>query len=1068
MSKLYIPWRMDMKQYIFLFAKLLLLLTILLLCNINVFAQSKTIIGVVTDESKQTVPGVSVTVKGTKTTTQTDADGRFKIQALATDQLIFNYVGYASQSVTVGTRTTINVSLKSSITGLSDVVVVGYGTTKRADLTGAVGSVNMKDLEQAPVKSFDQALAGRVAGVQVSTSDGQPGATANIVIRGAGSISQDNSPLYVIDGFPSEDANANSINPSDIETIDVLKDASATAIYGARGSNGVVLITTKRGKAGKPQLSYNAYYGTQKSPDKIPVMNAFEFVKYVKELNSVFADSVYLKNGVTINDYQNVQSLDMQDYIFQNGQNQNHDIALRGGNDKTTYSISGNYNDQKGIVKFSGFKRYQGRFVLDQNVTDKLKAGVNVNYAYSETFGTPISATNFYASSVLLYSVWGYRPAAALSGRDQGTNLIDSFYDPTNELANNQDYRVNPLISLENQKTVYKATTMVANGYAEYAFTPKLKLRVAAGITNANTETNIFNNSLTQSGSKWNSSGPNGTYATSPAFNWLNDNTLTYKNTFNKDHNLTVLVGYSAQRSKSSYRSIYASQITNESLGIDALDLVPAANTVVNSRSSVWTLQSFLGRLNYDFKGKYLLTASFRADGSSKFAPGKRWGYFPSASAGWRFSQESFLKDATWLSDGKIRIGYGESGNNRVGDFAYLPQLNLGNTQYWYSFNGKPVAIGSVITAAGNYDLQWETNTQTNIGLDLSFFKNRLGLTADIYKRVTNDLLLNAQLPYASGVQSGTGFKNIGSLENRGLEITLNSTNIQTKNFRWTSNFNISFNKNKILELTEGQNSLLAGSGTFFNTTYTSLSPYISVKGRSVGEMYGLIFDGVYQYADFDKMPNGSFLLKPNITTNGSTRASIQPGDIKYKDLNGDLVVNNNDYTIIGRGLPIHTGGFSNNFSYKNWDLGVFLQWSYGNNIINANRYVFEGGIVTNPNLNQYASFENRWTPTNQNNDLFRAGGVAAANYSSRVVEDGSYLRLKTVQLGYNFSNKILKSIGLSKLRLNASAQNLLTITGYSGLDPEASSRPSNLTPGFDYGTYPQSFTVTFGLNATF
>jgi TonB-linked SusC/RagA family outer membrane protein len=421
MSKLYIQGRTGIPPYVHLFPKLLLLLTILLLTNINVFAQSKTVIGVVTDESKQTVPGVSVSVKGSKTTTQTDADGRFKIQALATDQLVFNYVGYASQSVNVGTRTTINVVLKSSITGLSDVVVVGYGTTKRADLTGAVGSVNMKDLEQAPVKSFDQALAGRVAGVQVSTSDGQPGATANIVIRGAGSISQDNSPLYVIDGFPSEDANANSINPSDIESIDVLKDASATAIYGARGSNGVVLITTKRGKAGKPQLSYNAYYGTQKSPDKIPVMNAFEFVKYVKELNSVFADSVYLKNGVTINDYQNVSSLDMQDYIFQNGQNQNHDIALRGGNDKTTYSISGNYNNQKGIVKFSGFKRYQGRFVLDQTVTDKLKAGINVNYAYSETFGTPISATNFYASSVLLYSVWGYRPAAAISGRDHGS-----------------------------------------------------------------------------------------------------------------------------------------------------------------------------------------------------------------------------------------------------------------------------------------------------------------------------------------------------------------------------------------------------------------------------------------------------------------------------------------------------------------------------------------------------------------------------------------------------------------------------------------------------------------------
>jgi len=1034
------------------------------------YAQNKPVTGVVTDQQGGPIPGTTIMVKNTKTTAQTDLNGRYQIQAAPTDQLVFNYLGYVSQTITIGAKSIINVTLRESSTTLNDVVVMGYGTTKRKDLTGAVGSVNMKDLEKAPVKSFDQALAGRVAGVQVSTSDGQPGATATIVIRGAGSISQDNSPLYVIDGFPSENANANSINPSDIESIDVLKDASATAIYGARGSNGVVLITTKRGQVGKPQLTYNAYYGIQRSPEKIPVMGPYEFVKYVKELNSVFADSVYLKNGVTVDDYRNVAGLNMQDHVFQTGQNQNHDIALRGGSDKTTFSISGNFNNQKGIVKYSGFKRYQGRFVLDQQVTPKLKTGINVNYAYSETFGTPISATNFYASASLLYAVWGYRPTTGLSGRDAGTDLIDSFYDPTNEIGNNQDYRVNPLISLANQQTLYKATNMAANGYAEYAFTPKLKLRVSAGITNNNTETNIFNNSFTQAGSKVvpNAPGPNGTYGTAPVFNWLNDNTLTYKNTFNKDHNLTLLAGFSSQQNKNSFRSIYASQIANENLGLDALDLVPAANTVVRSGSSRWSLSSFLSRVNYDYKGKYLATASFRADGSSKFAPGNRWGYFPSASVGWRFSQESFMKELKFISDAKLRVGYGASGNNRVGDFAYLPQIDLGNINYWYSFNGKPVAAGSVITAAANPNLKWETNTQTNIGLDMGFLKSRLGLTVDVYKRTTKDLLLNAQLPYANGVLSSTGFKNIGSLQNQGLEITINSTNIQTKDFRWTSNFNISFNRNKILELTDGQNSLLSGAGTFFNTTYSSLSSYISVKGRSVGEMYGLLFDGVYQYADFDKMPNGTYQLKPDITTNGNTRASIQPGDIKYKDLNGDLAINNNDYTIIGRGLPIHTGGFSNNFSYKDWDLGVFLQWSYGNNIINANRYVFEGGIVTNPNLNQYASFQDRWTPTNPSNNLFRAGGMTVANYSSRVVEDGSYLRLKTVQLGYNFSNGMLKHIGLAKLRANISAQNLYTLTNYSGLDPEASARPGNLTPGFDYGTYPQSFTVTFGLNATF
>ncbi|RZK17622.1 MAG: SusC/RagA family TonB-linked outer membrane protein, partial [Flavobacterium sp.] len=575
------------------------------------------------------------------------------------------------------------------------------------------------------------------------------------------------------------------------------------------------------------------------------------------------------------------------------------------------------------------------------------------------------------ASAALLYSVWGFRPTNSLVGNDSQTDLENSFYDPINDANSAQDQRVNPAINLRNQNTLFKSTNLIANAYAEYLFTPKLKLRVAGGINNSGYEANIFNSSLTQSGSKWSSAGPNGTYITSPSFNWLSDNTLTYTNTFNKDHHLTVLGGFSSQRNKSSYKYIYASQIKDETLGLDALDLVPAGNTTVSSNTSRWTLASLLGRLNYDYKGRYLLTASYRADGSSKFAPGKRWGYFPSASAAWKFKQESFMKDVNFISDGKIRIGYGESGNNRVSDFAYLPQLSLSQIQYWYSSNGSPVQIGAVTTAPGNYDLQWETNKQTNIGLDLSFLKSRLGLTVDIYKRVTDNLLLNANLPYANGVQGGAGFKNIGSLENRGLEITLNSTNIQTKDFRWTSNFNISFNKNKILNLTEGQNSLLSGSGTFFNTTYTGLSPYISVKGRSLGEMYGLVWDGVYQYGDFDKMPNGSYLLKPNITTNGSSRTGVRPGDIKYKDLNGDLLVNADDYTIIGRGLPIHTGGFSNNFTYKNWDLGVFLQWSYGNNIINANRYVFEGGMgVNNLSLNQFASFNNRWTPTNPSNDF--------------------------------------------------------------------------------------------------
>lgn len=1041
---------------------------VMLLFPVLLFAQKKTVTGTVRDNNGELLPGVTVTVKGDKAGAATGPDGKFSISVPQGATLIFTYIGFEKVEQVVGSAGEYNIRLAEKAGTLSDVVVVGYATQKRKDLTGAVGSVNMKDFEKAPVKSFDEALAGRVAGVAVASNDGQPGSVANIVIRGAGSISQDNSPLYVIDGFPTENNNANAISPADIESIDVLKDASATAIYGARGSNGVILITTKKGKLGPPQVTLNSYYGWQKVPEKVELMNPYEFVRYVGDINPGIRDSVYLAKGITLDDYRNVEGLDMQDHVYQTGQNMNHDLSVRGGNDKTRYSLSGNYNNQKGIIINGGFKRYQSRFTLDQTVTDKLKVGINANYAYSEQYGIPVSATNFYASATTLYSVWGARPTTSLAGRDSGVNLLDEFYDPTNELANNQDYRVNPLQNIQNQVTRNMTNTIIANAYAEYAFTKELSLRVSGGINYYNTETNIFNNSRTQSGSKWSSSGVNGLISFAPNSTWRSENALTYRRKFGKDHNLNVLGVFEAQGHKRSFRRQSATQLPNEELGLDGIDLAAPANTSLQSWASAWTMASFLSRVNYDYKSKYYFTASIRADGSSKFSGNNKWGYFPSASAAWRFSAEPFMENLHFVSDAKIRLGYGASGNNRVDDFAYLPQLQLTSNQYWYSQGGKPLAIGAVITSTGNADLRWETNEQTNIGLDLSFFKDRLGLTVDAYKRTTTDLLLNAALPYMHGIESSTGFKNVGKLENKGLEFSLNGAIFSNKKFSWSSNFNISFNQNKILSLAEGQASILSGSGTFFNTTFSGLFPYISVVDRPMGEMYGLVFDGVYQYADFDLMPNGTYLLKPEITTNGNSRTGIRPGDIKYKDLNGDLQVNNQDYTIIGSGLPKHTGGFSNNFTYGNFDLNVLLQWSYGNDIINANRYVFEGGIVNNPNLNQFATYANRWTPDNPSNTLFRAGGMGSAAYSSRVIEDGSYLKLRTVSLGYNVPASLLRRAKISNFRLYASAQNLYTWTNYSGKDPEVSGRNGNLTPGFDYAVYPHSLSFVLGLNVTF
>lgn len=1040
----------------------------MLLFPFFVFAQKKTVSGTVKDKNGTPLPGVTVMVKNEKTGTSTNTDGRFTIATSPGATLVFTFIGFEKVETVIDNRTEYAIRMNEQVGTLNDVVVVGYATQQRKDLTGAVGSVNMKEFAKAPVKSFDEALAGRVAGVAVASNDGQPGSIANIVIRGAGSITQDNSPLFVIDGFPTESSNANAISPADIESIDVLKDASATAIYGARGSNGVILITTKKGKTGAPQVTYNGYYGWQAAPQKIPLLNAYEFVRYVGEVNKPIYDSVYLAKGVTLEDYRNRETIDMQDYIYRVGQNQNHDIAVRGGNDKTKYSISGNFNNQKGIIINGGFKRYQGRFSLDQTVSSKLKVGINANYAYNESYGIPVSATNFYASATTLYSVWGFRPTNSISGRDSAVNLVDEFYDPGNELANNQDYRVNPLQNIQNQYTMSKVNNITANAYAEYSIIKDLTLRIAGGINNINTETDIFNNSRTQSGSKWNSNGVNGSVEFRPTSLWRSENSLSYRKRWNKVHNLTVLGVFEAQGFKNSQRRLTANQIPNEELGLDAIDLAPAANTSLISLSSGWTMASGVARVNYDYNSKYLFTASVRADGSSKFAAGNKWGYFPSASAAWRFSSEAFMKNVHFISDAKLRLGYGASGNNRVGDFAYLPQLQLTSNQYWYSIGNAPLGIGSVIISSGNPDLRWETNEQTNIGLDMAFFQNRMTLTVDAYQRTTNDLLLNAALPYMQGIESSNGVKNVGKLQNKGLEITLTGVIVDNRKFNWSSNFNISFNKNKILALAEGQQSILSGSGTFFNTTYSGLFPYISVIDRPLGEMYGLVFDGVYQFADFDVMPNGTYLLKGDVPTNGSARNAIRPGDIKYKDLNGDLQVNNQDYTIIGSGLPKHTGGFSNDFRYGNFDLNVLLQWSYGNDIINANRYVFEGGIVNNPNLNQFASFANRWTPENPSNTMFRAGGMGNAAYSSRVIEDGSYLKLRTVSLGYNIPAGMLKRAKIQSIRIYGAAQNIYTWTKYSGMDPEVNGRPGNLTPGFDYAIYPHSRSYVAGLNVTF
>ncbi|MGQ7944323.1 SusC/RagA family TonB-linked outer membrane protein [Flavobacterium sp. WC2509] len=1042
-------------------------------------AQSKTVSGFVRDENKSPITGVTVTVKGTKTVTSTDFDGSYKIAASASDQLVFSFVGFNTKTISVDTRTKIDVSLETSTSNLEEIVVIGYGTVKRKDLTGAVSSVSMSDLSRTPIRSFDDALAGRVAGVQVTSADGMPGAGTNIVIRGNNSVTQANSPLYVIDGFLVEGANNNVINPEDIASIDVLKDASATAIYGARGANGVIVIQTKRGKQGKPVFSFSSSIGVQEIAKKMDMMSTYDFVKYQLEYNTIGSPSnpippgttvspippykLYITDpGKTLEDYRNVPATDWQDLSTRTALFKKNDLSISGGTKKIKYLVSGSTTDQDGILLNSNYTRYQGRANVDYQITNKLKIGGNSNYSYLKQTGIDPSAAIYNGSANVMVSVWGMRPYSP-----SVANPEDEFIDPN--LNSGFDLRVNPVLNLKNTYNVTTTNNFSVNGYLEYFITKELKLRSTLGYVSNKVEKDEFYNSYTALGRPGSASGVNGKMMNNNYTNWLNENTLTWDKRIKK-HHFVVLGGFTNQKQESESYGKAANKIpaASEGLMFDSLDLGTALR--IDPGNSVWTMASFLGRVNYDYASKYFLTASYRADGSSKFPSSNHWGYFPSGAVSWKFSEEKFIKNE-YLSEGKLRASYGQTGNNRVGDFDYLTTYyDPGNPFYGtYVFDNNHVT-GATAQKLGNSDLKWETTEQIDAGLDLGFFKQRITFSADVYKKTTKDLLLKTNLPLSTGFTSA--FKNIGSVENKGLELTLTTKNIVSKDFSWTTSANISFNRNKLLALAEGQNNL--ESVVNWDTDYKGVSAYNAVVGQPLGQMYGFEYAGTYKYQDFTGSGTTAdpYKLKAGLANNGNV--NVQPGDVKYVDQNGDNTITAKDYTTIGNGNPLNTGGFSNNFTYKNFDLNIFFQWSYGNDIINANRIVFDGNQLGagagREGLNQFSSYQDRWTPENPDSDVVRTKGFVGTPvaYSSRLVEDGSYLRLKNVAVGYNFDKKFIEKMHLKSMRFSLSASNIYTWTKYSGSDPEVNTYNSALTPGFDYSSYPRARTVFFTANISF
>ena len=1039
-----------------------------MLCWIPLLYAQIKVTGKVSDDGGEPVIGAVVMVKGQTGGTTTDLDGNFSISVNDKKAVLsISCVGFVTQEVLVGNRSILNIVLKTDNQVLDEVVVVGYATAKKSDLTGSVAKVNMDDLNKAQTLSFDQALGGRVAGVSVVTSDGQPGAQANIVIRGSNTISEtsDGSPLYVIDGFASDDANLAAINPNDIESIDVLKDASATAIYGARGANGVIIVTTKRGSESAPKITYDGYISYQEKPKFMKLMSGYDFVAFQEELDGAdkLRSSYYrfdeaLGRYRTLEDYRTIPSTDWQDEVFRVAPMTSHNLSLTGGTKNTKYSASLSYYNQQGIIIESKYESVKARATLDQQLSKTLKAGVTFNFANNLSVGSSPSQGGGGSTQYFLYQVLAYLPVQYADSDTMDDELTQ--IDPS--------YPYNPLKTIKNTYSRTTSKNLSMNAYLNWNIIKDLIFRVTFAYNQRTDKAQTYNGENTYWGDPTRQAKrANGNFQYKEWEGWSNEYTLTYKKKINR-HNITAMLGASLNSKTISLLGASSSMIPWDELGFWGLPTGTPDNVMATNFKD--NLMSGFARFNYDWKSRYLFTATVRVDGTSRF-PYNRWGWFPSGSFAWRITEEDFMAGAKgWLSNLKLRMGWGATGNCNT--YKYYPSNELYNADQNYPLNGSIDNSAIYYAQMANKNMKWETTYQTNIGLDFGFFGNRISGEVDVYEKKTKDLLLDAEVPPSIGFSKVQ--QNIGSISNRGLEITLNTINLKGGKNRlgWRSSFNISFNKSEITALSGDQNFWISNlSSPQVNNLY------IARVGHPLSEMYGYVYDGVYQYSDFNETAPGVFVLKDNVPNNTNPREQIQPGDIKLKDINGDGQVTPEDQTVIGHGLPVHTGGFSNNFEYKGFDLSIFFQWSYGNDVINYNRVLLED--MTKKNVNRLASAKDHWTPRvyhedgtytdgNYTNYLCGVEGDITGINTSRVIEDASFLRLKNVQLGYNFPVKLLRRMNISALRVYISGQNLWTWTAYTGYDPEVSTRNSSLTRGFDYSSYPKTRSYTFGVKVTF
>lgn len=1063
--------------------KLFLSLTMLALSLGSVFAQNRTVTGVVKDAQGETIIAASVVVKGTTIGTVTDIDGAFRLEVPASAKtLVVSYVGMQTQEVAI-TANQLSVVLKDDAKMLDEVVAIGYGTVRRKDITGSVASVNADAIAAIPVNSASEAISGKLAGVQVTTTEGSPDAEVKIRVRGGGSITGENKPLYVVDGFPV--SSISDIAPGDIETIDVLKDASSTAIYGSRGANGVIIVTTKSGKAGKISVNYNAFTSWKKMAKTLPVLSGADYAKWQYELallnDDVESYEKFFGNYEDIDLYDNVPTNDWQNLVFgRTGFTFNHNLSINGGSDKSKFAFSYSNVNDRAIMEMSSFRRDNLNFKMNTKATDKFTLDFSARYSNTAIYGgganeqKEVSSADSRLKHAMIYTPFPLSDLNADSG-SSGDTEVGNLYNPLENIRDNDRQQ--------------KRRTFNLAGSVTWELAKNLKLKAEVGYDDYINKDNRYYGMTTyyikNVPASANQNHPAVILANTDRSVIRSTNTLNYdfKKLLNSDHGLNLLLGHEYIYTQQNILSTTVHGFPTSFTSDEAFRLTTQgyAYSIDNYFSPDDKLLSFFSRANYDYKSKYLLSATFRADGSSKFSKGNKWGYFPSAAAAWRVSGEDFMIDSKhWLDDLKLRVSYGTAGNNDI-PAGQMTQSFESKSTAW--INGYSSYWAASKTMA-NPDLKWETTITRNAGIDFTMFNSRVNGTLEGYWNSTKDLLIDFPI---TGTGYDSQYRNMGETRNRGIEASLNWIAIDKKNFGFSVSGNIGFNNNKIISL--GLINEITSTATYSNWASTEIGQdFRVVTGGSVGEMYGYVSDGRYEVEDFTgyNATTKKWELKEGVVDASGVIGTLRPGSMKLKNLTeGDNVITVDDRKVIGNANPIHTGGITLNGRVYSFDLSAAFNWSVGNDIYNANKVEY-----TSTSKYQYRNMTTemesgkRWTNLNADGTLsndpaeltaLNANTTMWSPYMARyvfsdwAVEDGSFLRLNTLTLGYTLPKSLLNSMKISNLRVYATGYNVFVLTNYTGFDPEVSTRRRTaLTPGVDYSAYPKSRQIVLGLNLSF